>query len=221
MHKVIMSMKKHVKYISIIFLIILSILIAYVTKLEPLYSFSLRFNDLNFKYQEKRASSDVVFIKIDEKSVNRFGRWPWNRDVLAEGIGKIDDSSVLILDMVFSEPTENDTALAQSLEEQDNSLCGFFLRHESTAPISDEQIELLSDSSLQRLSSELGDERVFVEGKEKLYRRLSIRECARIQTFPDNYIFHYNNLADGYKMVGNAVPCNLAYCLAKTIKEQL
>lgn len=65
------------------------------------------------------------------------------------------------------------------------------------------------------------NKRVFVEGKEKLYRRLSIRECARIQTFPDNYIFHYNNLADGYKMVGNAVPCNLAYCLAKTIKEQL
>ncbi len=65
------------------------------------------------------------------------------------------------------------------------------------------------------------NKRVFVEGKEKLYRRLSIRECARIQTFPDNYIFHYNNLADGYKMVGNAVPCNLAYYLAKTIKEQL
>ncbi len=65
------------------------------------------------------------------------------------------------------------------------------------------------------------NKRVFIEGKEKLYRRLSIRECARIQTFPDNYIFHYNNLADGYKMVGNAVPCNLAYCLAKTIKEQL
>ncbi len=65
------------------------------------------------------------------------------------------------------------------------------------------------------------NKRVFVEGKEKLYRRLSIRECARIQTFPDDYIFHYSNLADGYKMVGNAVPCNLAYCLAKTIKEQL
>lgn len=63
------------------------------------------------------------------------------------------------------------------------------------------------------------NKRIFVAGKEKLYRRLSIRECARIQTFPDDYIFHYNNLADGYKMVGNAVPCNLAYCLAKTIKN--
>jgi site-specific DNA-cytosine methylase len=29
-----------------------------------------------------------------------------------------------------------------------------------------------------------------------------------------------NNVAEGYKMVGNAVPCHLAYCLAKAIKTQ-
>lgn len=65
------------------------------------------------------------------------------------------------------------------------------------------------------------NKRIFVEGKEDLYRRLSIRECARIQTFPDSYIFYYNNLMAGYKMVGNAVPCNLAYCLGKSLKQQL
>jgi DNA (cytosine-5)-methyltransferase 1 len=55
------------------------------------------------------------------------------------------------------------------------------------------------------------NKRIFVEGKESLYRRLSVRECARIQTFPEDFIFHYNNVAEGYKMVGNAVPCHLAY----------
>ncbi len=65
------------------------------------------------------------------------------------------------------------------------------------------------------------NKRIFVPGKEDLYRRLSIRECARIQTFPDSHIFYYKNLVAGYKMVGNAVPCNLAYCLAKSIKEQV
>lgn len=63
--------------------------------------------------------------------------------------------------------------------------------------------------------------RKFVSGKEHLYRRLSVRECARIQTFPDNFIFHYENIADAYKMIGNAVPVNLAYFLAKSIKEQI
>ncbi len=61
----------------------------------------------------------------------------------------------------------------------------------------------------------------FVKGKEDLYRRLSVRECARIQTFPDNHIFYYTNIADGYKMIGNAVPVNFAVHLAKQIKKDL
>lgn len=62
------------------------------------------------------------------------------------------------------------------------------------------------------------NKRTFVPGKENLYRRLSVRECARIQTFPDDFIFYYADIADGYKMVGNAVPVMLAYHVAKSIK---
>ncbi len=65
------------------------------------------------------------------------------------------------------------------------------------------------------------DVKKFVEGDEHLYRRLSVRECARIQTFPDNFIFYYDSLAAGYKMIGNAVPVNFAYELALQIKRQL
>ena len=65
------------------------------------------------------------------------------------------------------------------------------------------------------------NKRKFVEGQEHLYRRLSVRECARIQTFPDNFIFIYNDIADGYKMVGNAVPVNLANAIAKKIMSDL
>lgn len=63
--------------------------------------------------------------------------------------------------------------------------------------------------------------RIFVPGKEHLYRRLSVRECARIQTFPDDFIFHYKKIAAGYKMIGNAVPVNLAKFLASSIKLQI
>ena len=65
------------------------------------------------------------------------------------------------------------------------------------------------------------NKRIFVPNQEHLYRRLSIRECARIQSFPDTHIFYYKNLTAGYKMVGNAVPPYLAYYLAKEIQEQL
>ena len=65
------------------------------------------------------------------------------------------------------------------------------------------------------------NKRIFVPGKEKLYRRLSVRECARIQTFPDDFIFEYDNIAEGYKMIGNAVPVDFAAILAKQIKKDL
>ncbi len=65
------------------------------------------------------------------------------------------------------------------------------------------------------------NKRIFVPSKEHLYRRLSVRECARIQTFPDDFIFHYDKVSAGYKMIGNAVPVNLAKFLAKSIKQQL
>lgn len=61
------------------------------------------------------------------------------------------------------------------------------------------------------------NERGFVKGKEHLYRRLSVRECARIQTFPDDFIFEYKNVTAGYKMIGNAVPVEMAKLLAKRI----
>lgn len=65
------------------------------------------------------------------------------------------------------------------------------------------------------------NKRVFVEGKEHLYRRLSVREAARIQGFPDDFIFYYTNLNDAYKMIGNAVPVNLAFHVAKSIANVL
>lgn len=65
------------------------------------------------------------------------------------------------------------------------------------------------------------DKQVFKEGSEDLYRRLTVRECARIQTFPDDFIFHYENLTAAYKMIGNAVPVNFALILGQAIKNQL
>ena len=61
----------------------------------------------------------------------------------------------------------------------------------------------------------------FVEGKEHLYRRMTIREVARVQGFPDDFKFIYEDTNTAYKMIGNAVPVNLAYEIAKAIKLYL
>lgn len=66
-----------------------------------------------------------------------------------------------------------------------------------------------------------GDHQIFVPGKEHLYRRMTVREVARIQTFPDDFKFIYKDVNVGYKMIGNAVPVNLAYHIAKQIRTTL
>ena len=79
----------------------------------------------------------------------------------------------------------------------------------------------------RRLSAEHGGQH-FDELKCGLFeRRLSVRECARIQTFPDDYQFIIpksgSNVSvsssDAYKIIGNAVPCVLAYNIAMRIAE--
>lgn len=51
-------------------------------------------------------------------------------------------------------------------------------------------------------------------------RPFTVRENARIQTFPDDWEF-CGNVSSQYKQVGNAVPVSLAYDIAKEIKESL
>ncbi|MCM1076389.1 MAG: DNA cytosine methyltransferase [Bacteroides sp.] len=58
-------------------------------------------------------------------------------------------------------------------------------------------------------------------------RALTVRECARLQSFPDSYIFHgpflvphlTRDVQDKYEQIGDAVPPLLAYAWGKTIKN--
>ena len=59
----------------------------------------------------------------------------------------------------------------------------------------------------------------FVAGQEHLYRRMTVREVARLQGFPDDFKLIYQKIDDGYKMIGNAVPVQLAYEIAVAIKS--
>ncbi len=55
-------------------------------------------------------------------------------------------------------------------------------------------------------------------------RRYTVREVARIQTFPDDFKFITDtprNITAMYKVIGNAVPVTLAYNIAKAIMEQV
>ncbi len=79
----------------------------------------------------------------------------------------------------------------------------------------------------RRLSADNGGthEQELALGLEQ--RRLTVRECARLQTFPDEYQFVLSKTAenkavsasDAYKLIGNAVPCVLGYNIAMRLAE--
>lgn len=79
----------------------------------------------------------------------------------------------------------------------------------------------------RRLSAENGGTHIEELNYGLQERRLTIRECARIQTFPDSYQFilpktEFNKAvgsSDAYKIIGNAVPCVLGYNIAMRLSE--
>lgn len=77
----------------------------------------------------------------------------------------------------------------------------------------------------RRLSVEHGGANEGELEKGLTERRLTVRECARIQTFPDDYEFVFNegrkdgvSASSAYKIIGNAVPPLLAYHIAKRLE---
>ena len=79
----------------------------------------------------------------------------------------------------------------------------------------------------RRLSKEKGGKNTEELDRGLIERRLTVRECARIQTFPDSYEFVRNkskgveyplSASGAYKVIGNAVPPLLAYHIAHHIE---
>lgn len=53
-----------------------------------------------------------------------------------------------------------------------------------------------------------------------LDRRLTVRECARIQTFPDDFVFKFSKTVN-VSQIGNAVPPIMAYLVAQSVEQYL
>jgi len=130
--------------------ILLSFLL--VRKVEPIFSLSLKVSDFNYSLNRKNLSDEITLVLVDERSVNRFGRWPWNRKIFSEGLKRLKGAKVVILDMVFSEKTvkEDDEYLAKTIEELENVVCGFFIRKRAKAEgivLEDERVEMIASKA--------------------------------------------------------------------------
>ena len=73
----------------------------YVKKLARLKSF-----DVVQQYDTPTISNDIVVVEIDERAIEQYGQWPWNRKTIADIIWQLREAGagIIVLPVLFSEP---------------------------------------------------------------------------------------------------------------------
>jgi adenylate cyclase len=96
--------------------------ITYIGLKDPQVKEILRLKgfDLLLQSEKKELSQDIGVITIDEKAIEKYGQWPWKRDVLADVIIKLREAEVgvIVLPILFSEEDRlgGDNELAEVLQ---------------------------------------------------------------------------------------------------------
>lgn len=78
-----------------------------------------RVTNLHFRVRgQQRPNPNVVVVELDEAGADRWGLWPWPRDVMAGLLDKLLDADVKVigLDMVFTDQTTSQKASQTVLE---------------------------------------------------------------------------------------------------------
>ena len=100
-------------------------LVGLVSLSYPVEEMSRRIGDMYFRLRDTRTSSpNVALVLIDDASLNRYGRWPWKRSMLARVVRAVaaERPSALGLDILLSEAEDqnDDRDLAQELQAAGN-----------------------------------------------------------------------------------------------------
>ena len=72
--------------------------------------------DLAFRLRGERKHDDrIIIAAIDEKTLAKLGRWPIRRSYYADLLGILDQAAVVGIDLILSEPSEEDARLSRAI----------------------------------------------------------------------------------------------------------
>ncbi len=81
--------------------------ITFIGLQDPFVKETLRLKsfDLLAQYEEKELSPDIGILAIDEASIEKYGQYPWNREILADIIIRLREAEVgiIVMPILFSE----------------------------------------------------------------------------------------------------------------------
>ena len=133
---------------------LLSLLLYWLSP-APLEQLDQRGQDFVFKLRDSQPPPpEVAVVTVDEKSIKRYGRWPWTRVLHAQLIRKLKalGVGVIALDIIYLQPEspEADRALAEALEAPGAPVIGgYFFRNEKTQGDDTEALKLLYDQRIK------------------------------------------------------------------------
>jgi len=84
------------------------VLLTYIGLQDPGFKETLRLKSFDFVLanEEKSQSKDITIITIDEEAIEKYGQWPWPRDVLADLIVDLRQAQtgIIVMPILFTEP---------------------------------------------------------------------------------------------------------------------
>ena len=102
-------------------ILIFTILFIFFTLLVVFNSFYyVRLTIADNLYGDKESLDNIVIVAIDDDSIQRIGRWPWDRDVFADILENIEGAKVIGMDLSFFEETSDDDRLERVISEKGN-----------------------------------------------------------------------------------------------------
>ena len=141
-----------------IYLLALCLLgLVFLLTLKPpvmVQSLASALSDSYFDWNKRKPSNKLVFLEIENTSIQAFGRWPWSRDLIAQGLKGLEAADVIGLDMLFSEPTdlEQDQELAKVLESL-SVIGGVFLNGPQAKELDEVAYSQILHSSLMQIDN--------------------------------------------------------------------
>ena len=117
---------KRAKFIFLIGLFITLLFTALMAiELTPLEILEDKMYDLRFKMMGRtKAPDNIVIAAIDEKSIEKMGRWPWGRDRIAQLLDRLTkaEAELVVFDIFMPESEEHDVMLAKAVKDAGNVL---------------------------------------------------------------------------------------------------